>query len=141
MKKLLTIGALFIIAAEAHAQCNQTITWTGSKTEYLDSGGAVQDVKTDPIEIRTTADHITVTVTETNEGPEIIEGDMKNIVCTWADPFKNGKTSFSSVLTKSNGETKNADITIEAKNGKIMILVAVANTNGMKMRIPVDSYQ
>jgi hypothetical protein len=141
MKKLLAIGILFIIASAAHAQCNQTVTWTASKTEYVDASGAVQNVKTDALVIKTTADHITVTVTTNNDDSEIIEGDVKNLVCAWTDAFKNGKTSFTSVLAKANGETKNADITIEGKNEKIMFLVEMANMNGVKMRIPVDGYK
>lgn len=141
MKKLLAVAIVFSAGIAAHAQCNKTITWTGSKTEYLDVNETVQKTQNAPIAIQTTNSHITVNFTTDDGRSDIIEGEIKNITCNWNDAFKNGKTSFKSVLTKSNGETKEATISIEAKEGKISIIVELENMNGMKMRIPVDSYK
>ena len=141
MKKLFCFGIVFIIVTAAQAQCNKAITWKASKTEYLDASGKVQSTESAPVTINTTTNHIRVTATAPDGAQEIIEGDIKNLQCNWGDAFKNGRMSFTSALTKSSGETKNASVTIEAINGKITVLVELANMKGMKMRIPIDDYK
>ena len=44
-------------------------------------------------------------------------------------------------MAKSNGETRNTTITIEAKDGKIDIIVEIENTGGKKMRLLIDNYK
>lgn len=141
MKKLFAIVIVFTMGLAIHAQCDKTITWVGSRTEYLDASGAVQNTLNSPITIQTSKSHITVTFTTNDGRSDIIEGDIKNLICNWNKAFKDGKISFKSLLAKSNGETKDAMIFIEAKDSKIFIVVEMENMNGMKMRIPVESYK
>jgi len=45
------------------------------------------------------------------------------------------------LMEKSNGETREVSITIEAKDGKIAVIVEVERMQGKKMRILIDRYQ
>jgi len=137
MKEVLVFGFLLIAAAAANGQCQKKITWKSQKTEFLDASGKVQDVKDQPTKIETTPAHITVTT----EDGDVIEGDIKDMVCDWAQPFKNGKTTFTSLMAKSNGETRNVTITIEGKDGTINITVEVEKMQGKKMRMWIDDYK
>lgn len=137
MKKfLVSVFILLIIGTAANAQCQKKVTWTSEKTEFLDASGKVQDVKTQPTKIETTHHHITVTTDD-----DVLEGDIKQLTCEWREPFKNGKSSFNSLMAKSNGETRNVSITIEGKDGKIDITVEVEKMDGRKMRLLVDNYK
>lgn len=142
MKKLFF---LFSIASFtgliAKAQCDHAVTWTSTKTDYLDSNGTVKNTVTLPTTIQTTSQHITVTVSSGQGDGEVIEGDIKDLKCSWKQAYKDGKESFTSVMAKSNGETKNTTITIEAKDGKIDIIVEIENTGGKKMRLLIDNYK
>lgn len=140
MKKIAAIVIIMAISICVHAQCNKTVNWVGSKTEYLDSSEVIQNTQNAPIMVQTTINHITVTF-KTNDGQsDVIEGDITDLNCNWDEPFKNGKTNFKSVMAKSNGETRDAIVYIEGKDGKITITIKLENMNGLQMRIPVDSY-
>jgi hypothetical protein len=141
MKKLLLAAVVLLANAAVYAQCNKTITWTGSKTEYLDGKGVVQKTDVAPVTVQTTTNHITITVKPVNSEPDVIEGDIQALACSWNEAFKNGKTSFKSVLAKSNGETKDASVSIEAKDGKITLFLELENSNGLKLRVPIDNYK
>lgn len=139
MKKLfVSIGMLMIAGIAANGQCHKKIIWASDKTEYLDSTGKIQDVKTQPTVVEITPAHITVTLEEEHE---VIQGEIKDLTCEWKDPFKNGKTSFKSLMAKSNGETKNVKIAIEGKEGRINIVFEVEQMDGRKMRLLVKSFR
>jgi hypothetical protein len=142
MKKILLSVSFFVLLTVAvQAQCGKSITWSSSKTEYLDASGALQRIENSPVTILTTPNHITVTFKTGDGQSDVIEGDLENLQCNWKEAFKSGKTSFKSLLAKSNGETKNATISIEGTEGKLTIIVELENMKGMKMRIPVDGYK
>ena len=44
-------------------------------------------------------------------------------------------------MTKSNGEARQVRFTIEATDGKIVIIVEVERMEGKKMRLLVDNYK
>jgi hypothetical protein len=142
MKKLFFLFSISLFTGIiAKAQCDRTVTWTSTKTDYLDSNGTVKNTVTLPTTVQTTSKHITVTVSSGQGDGEVIQGDIKDVKCSWKQAYKDGKESFTSVLAKSNGETRNAIITIEAKDGKIDIIVEVENTGGRKMRLLIDNYK
>ena len=138
MKEVLVFGFMLIAAVAANGQCQKKITWKSQKTEFLDASGKVQDIKDQPTKIETTPAHITVT---TEQDGEVIEGDIKDLACDWTQPFKNGKTTFSSLMAKSNGETREVTITIEGRDGKINITVEIEKMQGKKMRMLIDDYK
>jgi hypothetical protein len=135
MKKFIGIATIMAMSIHGHSQCNESVTWTSSKTEYLDSNEVLQNTQIAPITIQTTNNHIKVTTQS-----DVIEGDITDLSCNWNDPFKEGITSFKSVLAKSNGETRNATVYIKGNDGKIAIIVKLENMNGLQLRIPVDNY-
>jgi len=135
------LSFLLLVAATDHAQCGKSITWSSVRTEYLDTSGAIQRTDNLPVTILTTPTRVTLSIKTTDSQSDIIEGDLENLQCNWKEAFKNGKTSFKSSLTKSNGEKKYATITIEGTEGKLAITVALENMNGTKMRILVASYK
>lgn len=136
MKRFLVTALIVaIITTAAEGQCQKKVTWTSEKTEFLDASGKVQDVKTQPTKIETTLSHIKVTTED-----DVFEGDIKALTCQWKESFKNGRTSFTSLMAKSNGESRNVSITIEGKDGKIDIIVEVEKMDGKMMRMLVDNY-
>ena len=137
-KNLLAIGTI-VLSTMLHAQCGKNVTWMSSKTEYLDSSGQVEDAKAMATSLQTTANHITVTVEE--GGGDILQGDIRDLTCEWKEAYKNGRSHFSALMAKSNGETREATFTIEAKDGKIVIIVEVERMQGRKMRILIDNYK
>ena len=139
MKKTLLATLVVLGSIAGYAQCGKNIIWTSSKTEYLDSNGQVEDVKSLATIIQTTPGHITVTVNE--GGGDIIQGEIKNLSCDWKEAYRNGRTHFESLMTKSNGEARQVRFTIEAMDGKIVIIVEVERMEGKKMRLLVDNYK
>ena len=136
MKKFLVMALIgSMIGIATNGQCQRKVIWTSERTEFLDASGKVQDVRTQPTKIETTPGHVTVTTED-----DVFEGDIKGLTCEWKVPFKNGRTSFSTLMAKSNGESRNVSITIEGKDGKIDIIVEVDKMDGKKMRILVDNY-
>ena len=84
MKKLFFLFLISLFTGIiATAQCDKTVTWTSTKTDYLDSNGTVKNTVTLPTTIQTTSKHITVTVNSGQGDADVIEGDIKDIQCSW----------------------------------------------------------
>jgi len=136
MKKLtLFVSAFVMCAFAANAQCDKKIKWNASKMEMVDTAGNVRS-KDGVITVITGNGKIVVTAPDDNEE---LSGDIADYVCKWKDK-NNGSTSFKSLLTDKSGKERHATITIEAKDGKT-VMVFSAEEELTKMRLPIDAYE
>lgn len=138
MKKILLavlFSTGFVMASQA--QCDKKLILTASKAIFLDSNGN---------EERTEESAISITITKTTlhikhgEGPnDEIDGEIKELVCEWKEPLKNGKSSSNKVnLSEPNGDTKTGKISVEAKDGVITFWLELDEMQGRKIKVPVE---
>ncbi|SFP70989.1 hypothetical protein [Parafilimonas terrae] len=136
MKKLtLFVSAFVMCAFAANAQCDKKIKWNASKMEMVDTSGNVRS-KDGIITVITGDGKIVVTAAEDNEQ---LSGGITDYVCNWKDR-NNGSMSFKSLLTDTHGKERHATITIEAKDGKT-VMVFSAEEELTKMQLPIDAYE
>ena len=142
MKKILPLLLVVLSLSElGFSQCGKNLTWTASKAEFLDDSGAVQDTKTVKVTIEQTAGRIKI-VHYDDEG-DSLAGPVRDIACSWKDPYKIGKSTIKADISEKNGEFTSSVITIEGADSKITVHLQFENNDGRKMhvRIPIDSYQ
>lgn len=139
MKKMIFLQVLLLAGIGTFAQCDKKVTWSCSKTEFLDNKEQKLGEELKPVKVIMTNKQVIVRLDEKDENATM-EGDVQNLECQWAEPFKNGTTRFKSYLTKSNGEGRSATITIKGTNGEIRINVAIEGMNGRIMSLPVAKY-
>src|SRR5690242_5268437 len=123
MKKIaLLVSVLMATAFIAKAQCDNTIKWTCSKQEFLDTAGNFLKEQGEAVEVTTTPKKISV-LRHGSDEDQTLEGDITDYSCSWKDK-QNGKTVFKSLLVDSKeNKERHATITIEAVNGKTTILL------------------
>ena len=138
MKKITVLFlACITTCLVAKAQCDKSIKWTSSQSEFLDTAGNFQHSNAEAVTVTTTPKKINIIRGETGE--QAMSGDITNYSCKWKDK-KNGKTSFNAELVEPGGKTRHATITIEAINGKTTILLEAPEEN-TKIRLNVDSFE
>jgi hypothetical protein len=137
MKKIIVLISLFTTTAFiVKAQCDKTIKWTSSKSEFLDTAGNVQQSRDEKVEVTTTPQKISII--RHDDQDHTMEGDITDFVCKWQDK-QNGKTTFkSALLDPDENKTRHATITIEAVNGKTTILLRAEEETSV-IRLNIDS--
>ena len=123
MKKVLTVAAAcFVLSMAAKAQqCEKTIKWTTTKSEFIDTSGNVQRSKDEVVTVTVNSKTVAITM-HGPEGEEGMKGDVSDYACNWKDD-KNGKTVFKSIVTDTQGTERHATVTIESVNGQATILL------------------
>jgi hypothetical protein len=140
MKKIIVILlVLTVVSKWSNAQCNKKILWTATKEEFLDANGQVTHADEDSVTLEVSDSGIIIN--HNNVPQDQLTGTMKEMVCNWSEPFKNGKTSFSSDITEVSGDEHNGIITIEGKDGQISILIELTDKGGMKIKLYVSKYE
>jgi hypothetical protein len=140
MKKIILLSlGLFTFSLLTRAQCGKTMVWSASKADFLDAGGNLQETKEDKIVIETSNNQIILKHGDRQE--DILKGNVKELSCNWTTPFKNGKTTFKTLLEEASGDTKDALVTIEGKNGKITIVIVSVSNQGRMIKIEVEDYK
>lgn len=138
MTKIIIALAIMLLAAlQGISQCDKKIKWHATKADLLDAKGVVLDSKQATIIVETDSQKITVSFKESTE--DGLDGTIKEKVCDWKDAFKNGKTVYHTNVN-IDGKTSNAIFTLEAKEGKIAILVDIEIMEGRKFLIYIDTY-
>ena len=119
------------------AQCDKTIKWKSSKTEFIDAAGNVKRTNDETVEVTTTKTRVTIVV----HGPveETMSGDITDYSCNWTNK-QNGKTSFKAIVVDHSGDRRHATITFEAINGKTTMLLH-AEEEPDDIRLTVDSFE
>ena len=144
MKKIFfLVVAVLTFGLIAVAQCDKKVTWTASKGEFVDASGNVEQTMNEKIVVE--MDKKSIVLKHGDKEDDALTGEIKELTCEWKVPYKNGKTGFKSQLAEPNGDMKNAAITIEGIEGKIIITVDVTDPSGSgdnkKIKIYVDSYK
>jgi acylphosphatase len=136
---LIIILCLFAVNTIANAQCSKKIVWTGSKAEFLDVNGAVENTLNEKVEV--VSSKTDVKLSHSDKDDDALTGKIKDFSCNWSEAFKNGKTIIKSDLTEGMNPANSGVITIEAKDGKITILVEMDNHEGKTIKLYIDSYK
>ena len=142
-KTLFLLFTCLTIGLVSTAQCDKKITWTASKGEFINSSGNVDQTINEKIVVE--MDSKQIVLKHNDQEDDVLTGEIKELSCVWKVPYKSGKTSFKSQLSEPNGDVKNAAVTIEGIDGKILITVDVTDPSGSgdnkKIKIYVDSYK
>jgi hypothetical protein len=136
---IIIILGLLTFSATSNAQCSKKVIWTASKAEFLDSNQNI--TKTLDEKVVVISSKTEMKLTHSDKEDDALTGTVKDFSCNWKDAFKNGKTVIKADLSEPNGEIKNCVINIDAKDGKIIIMLDVNDADGKKIRIFVDSYK
>src|ERR1700761_5828647 len=137
MKKLILIAAAFALSTTvALAQCDNTYVLKSSKTDHLDASGAVKQTMDEKAEVEVNKTKFTVTI----DGNLAVTGTIKENVCNWPVPYKEGKSVIKAVVNEEGNDDKNATITIEGKNGKVTIMYELEGVPDNKITVTADSF-
>lgn len=139
MKKLLFGSLAVLLSAGALAQCDKPVTYTSSGFNVVDSLGNVQRSKTGFVEVEQTRTHIKLIFD--GDPNSLLTGDIVDLACSWKEPFKSGKTTFTTDLLDHQGETKHARFTIEGVNGRIVITGRADYKPNELLQINVEKYE
>ena len=134
------LGVLMAPGGTSFGQCDKdkTVILTSSKTDYLDGSGALQRTMDEKslIEISQTR----FARSEPGSDQNKMEGKVKSISCNWKVPFKEGKTVIQATMAREgSGETKDATITIEGKDGKVTLVMEIQQMPDRKIRVGLRS--
>jgi hypothetical protein len=137
MKVILISCILFISSLQATSQCDKKVTWYGSKGEMYDTNGGLLDTKQDSIFFETDPQKIKLRFKSDEKD---LEGTIKEKICEWKEPFRNGKTVYHTIVSIDD-QISNATFTVEAKNGKITLSVSIEARKERKFVIYIDRYE
>ncbi|OOQ59218.1 hypothetical protein [Mucilaginibacter pedocola] len=136
LKKAL-LGFAFILAGItiSFAQCDKKVTFKSSKTNYYNDKDELERSADEETIVTFTQKDITLTP---DNHP--MTGDVKNYVCGWTEPFKTGKTTFNATLTENSREI-HATISIEGKDGKVVLTFTADEMPGKKIKVVADKFE
>ncbi len=122
------------------AQCDQKVSVVASKTTHLDDSGTIKNT----VDEQTTVsfDKTDVTVAIKRDGNAMnMTGKVKTYVCDWKVPFKEGKTTLGVNLENGNGESRSYTITIEGKDGKVILLATSPDEADEQIKLEADKFE
>lgn len=138
-KMLLSFAVLLLAGTAAIAQCDKNVVFHSDKQEMISPEGEVMDNKTDLLSIEFTKEKIVVNVNEKNDK---LIATIKETICEWKDIYKEGKAIYKVDFQKpESGETSEGSMTVEAKDGKLYILVEIARLEGKKIKVLVNKHE
>jgi len=139
MKKTIFLAAIcFAVNFTSKAQCDKSVKWISSKSEFIDTAnGNVDQSKDETAEL--TASPKKVSIILKGEHSDSMTGDVSDYICNWKDK-QNGNLSFKTTLTDASGDIRHATITIEEKDGKITALLK-ADEERTEIRLTIDSFE
>lgn len=121
------------------AQCDKKVLWTSVKEEFTNGKDEIQKTEEDKVTVEVGKDDILFTH---NDDPnDVMHGTIKEITCNWTEPYKNGKTIIKTELTEGQNDVHDGIITIEGKDGRIIITIEMTDHPDMKIKAYVDKYE
>jgi len=136
---LLVITASIAFLMNAKAQCLTHVKYSAGKMEILDTALNVMDAREQPFTFETYAGGFTGIREE--ELDDSLHGVLKTVACNWKEPFKNGSITMVCDVRGKDQDMQDAQITIEAVEGKINILLRVKEQPDKVIRLVVDKYE
>lgn len=137
MKAILISFILFVASLQAISQCDKKVNWYASKGDMFDASGTLLDTKVDSIFLETDPQKITLRF---KSDQKALEGTVKEKICDWKEPFRNGKTIYHTNVFVDD-RTSNAVFTVEAKDGKITLSLTIESMVDKKFLIYIDRYE
>lgn len=135
MKQILFVLLAGISFTTLNAQCDKSLMLNSSRTEYLDSSGAIQKTIDEKTQIEIGPKSITISPAS----DRTMTGTILSVTCSWQKPFKDGKSEFKAGF-EDQGETKKISIILEGKNGKVSFTVRFADDTDKVIRVWADSF-
>lgn len=140
MKKIIILtGVLLVAVLNIKAQCLSKVRYTASKMEIVDSAMNVNGSQDAPV---------TLLISEKgfegvkgDIGEDSLHGTLKSVTCNWKEPYKNGKIVMVCDVKTPNEDLHDVNITIEAVDGKITILLNAKEHPNELIRLLVDKYE
>jgi hypothetical protein len=115
--------AVFLLAAGSTAclaQCDKKASFSSSKTQHLDESGALKHSDDEATVVEFNKTDIIVSINHDGEDRKMT-GTVKSYVCDWSVPYKTGKTTMMVSLKNDEGESRDFNVTVEGKDGKITL--------------------
>ncbi|HEY4111137.1 hypothetical protein [Puia sp.] len=137
MKQFLLAILLLATGHFGFGQCDKKVVLTASKTDHLAADSSVEN----SAEENTVIEFDKSTISISPGGRELITGTVKSYTCNWSEPYKTGRTQLKVLLTNPDDEHKNATITIEGKDGKVVLLAKLDDAPDKKIRVVADKFE
>src|SRR6188474_3992188 len=134
----IALAVILLTGLEGISQCDKKMKWNASKAEMYDNNGTLLDTKTGSIIVETDQQKISVVFKESSEAG--LEGTIKEKACEWKEAFRNGKTIYHTSVN-IDGKTSDATFTVEAKDSKTTITLAIEIMQGKKFLLYIDTYE
>ena len=135
-KQILLLLLSFVTGIFSHGQCDKKIMLYGSSFEMLNAADEVQLKDDRSISIVYDSKLILFT-----PGDITMNGTVNSIKCDWKTPFKEGKTVIISTITRTDGTTVNATLTIEGKNGQTILIAEFEGSDFQKLRLSLEKFE
>lgn len=139
MRKVLVLFMVCLLTKNMNAQCNKHVVFTSMKEAFTNAKDETQKVEEDKVTLEVSDKE--VLLIHNDDSNDAMKGVIKDVQCSWPEPFKNGKTVITAALEEDQVEEHTALITIEGNDGKIVITVAFSNNTDMKIKAYVDTYE
>ena len=140
MKQILLAGLVLLCCTAfsicSNAQCGKNLVLTSSKTEYLDTAGAVRRTVDEKTRIDITPKSITISPASDHA----MTGEILSATCVWKTAFQEGKSEFKTRF-EDQGESKSITITLEGKNGKLSFLAVFDDAPDKRIRVWLDGFE
>lgn len=138
-KMLLSLLASFFFASVAIAQCDKQVVYSADRTDMIGTDGQVENSKTEPLTL--TFNKGTIVLNSSEKG-DVLTGTVKETDCQWKTVYQEGKAIYKLDFQKpQNGDTSEGSITVEAKEGKLTILIEIAKMDGRKVKLIVSKFE
>jgi hypothetical protein len=102
-----------------------------------DANGTLLDTREDSIFLETDPQKITLKFKSDDKS---LEGTVKEKTCDWKEPFRNGKSVYHTTVSV-DGRTSNATFTVEARDGKVTLSLAIEAMAEKKFLIYLERYK
>jgi len=136
---LLIIATCTAFVMHAKTQCLTRVKYSASKMEILDTAMNVLETKEESLTFETNPKGFTGIRVE--DESDSLHGVLKSLTCDWKEPFKNGKITMVCDVQGKDHDMQDANITIDAEDGKIIILVRAKEQPDKIIRLVVDKYE
>ena len=136
MKHLLLAGLFLTAGYFGFGQCGTKVVLTSSQTQHLGLDSSVQRTEDEKTVIE--FDQSTITI---SPGDNHMTGKVDSTTCNWITPYKVGKTRLKVTITNDQGETRRATITIEGRDGRIVLHAEVDDMPDDKIQLIADKFE
>lgn len=138
MQYIILALSLLLLSSLTHAQCGKKVTWYVSKVESIDANGGV--VRTIEDEMVVVAGKEEILFQQPSDERHNMRASIKEVTCTWEQPYKKGKTVYKVEFVREDGETSSGTISIEATDGNIIANVYIEKANE-RGRLTISKYK